>query len=82
MNIKNQLREYLDTKLALCGKHMNEEQDYHAAKACLMQAVGEVEFTTMSLFGSNSDLAIELQDMYLTCYRGEFYRTLFPEVVA
>lgn len=79
-DIKTQLREYLDLKLKLCGKYMNEEQDFSAAKAVLHQAVGAVEFTAMSLFNTNADLAIDIQNMYLTCYRDEFDRALFPEV--
>lgn len=79
-NIKEQLREYLDLKLKLCGKYMNEEQDFSAAKAVWHQAVGAVEFTAMGLFGTNPNLAIDIQNMYLTCYRDEFNHTLFPEV--
>lgn len=79
-DIKTQLREYLDLKLKLCGKYMNEEQDFNAAKAVWHQAVGAVEFTAMGLFGTSPDLAIGIQNMYLTCYRDEFDRTLFPEV--
>jgi len=79
-DIKTQLREYLDLKLKLCGKYMNEEQDFNAAKAVWHQAVGAVEFTSMSLFGTDADLATDIQNMYLTCYQDEFYRALFPEV--
>jgi len=79
-DIKTQLREYLDLKLKLCGKYMNEEQDFDAAKAVLHQAVGAVEFTAMSLLGTDASLATDIEDMCLTCYRGEFYRTLFPEI--
>lgn len=79
-DIKLQLREYLDLKLKLCGKYMNEEQDLSAAKAVFHQAVGAVEFIAMNLFGTDADLAIDIQNMYLTCYRDEFDRALFPEV--
>lgn len=79
-NIKEQLREYLDIKLRLCGKYMNEEQDFHLAKAQMEQAVGAVEFISVTCRDIN--LAHEAMDTYLQNYEQEFYKTLFPEVEA
>ena len=79
--IKTQLREYLDLKLRLCKQYMRE-QDLTAAKTVWQQAIGAVEFTTMSQFGINfdNDLAIEIEDIWLLDFKEAFEKTLFPEV--
>lgn len=79
--IKTQLRVYLDLKLRLCKQYM-QEQDLTAAKAVWQQAIGAVEFTAMSQFGINfdNDLAIEIEDIWLSDFKEAFEKTLFPEV--
>ena len=79
--IKIQLREYLDLKLRLCKQYM-QEQDLTAAKTVWQQAIGAVEFTAMSQFGINfdNDLAIEIEDIWLSDFKEAFEKTLFPEV--
>lgn len=79
--IKTQLREYLDLKLRLCKQYM-QEHDLAAAKAVWQQAIGAVEFTAMSQFGINfdNDLAIEIEDIWLSDFKEAFEKTLFPEV--
>ena len=79
--IKTQLRVYLDLKLRLCKQYMRE-QDLAAAKTVWQQAIGAVEFTAMSQFGINfdNDLAIEIEDIWLTDFKEAFEKTLFPEV--
>ena len=79
--IKTQLREYLDLKLRLCQQYM-QEQDLTAAKTVWQQAIGAVEFTAMSQFGINfdNDLAIEIEDIWLSDFKEAFEKTLFPEV--
>ena len=79
--IKTQLREYLDLKLRLCKAYM-QEHDLAAAKAVWQQAIGAVEFTAMSQFGINfdNDLAIEIEDIWLSDFKEAFEKTLFPEV--
>lgn len=79
--IKTQLRVYLDLKLRLC-KHYMREQDLSAAKTVWQQAIGAVEFTAMSQFGINfdNDLAIEIEDIWLSDFKEAFEKTLFPEV--
>lgn len=77
--IKTQLHEYLDLKLRLCKQYM-QEQDLTAAKTVWQQAIGAVEFTAMSQFGINSDLAIEIEDIWLLDFKEAFEKTLFPEV--
>lgn len=79
--IKTQLREYLDLKLRLCKQYM-QEQDLTAAKTVWQQAIGAVEFTAMSQFGINfdNDLAIEIEDIWLSDFKEAFEKTLFPEV--
>ena len=77
--IKTQLREYLDLKLRLCKQYM-QEQDLTAAKTVWQQAIGAVEFTAMSQFGINFDLAIEIEDIWLSDFKEAFEKTLFPEV--
>ena len=79
--IKTQLRVYLDLKLRLCKAYM-QEHDLAAAKTVWQQAIGAVEFTAMSQFGINfdNDLAIEIEDIWLTDFKEAFEKTLFPEV--
>ena len=79
--IKTQLREYLDLKLRLCKQYM-QEQDLTMAKMVWQQAIGAVEFTAMSQFGINfdNDLAIEIEDIWLSDFKEAFEKTLFPEV--
>lgn len=77
--IKTQLRTYLDLKLRLCKQYMRE-QDLTAAKTVWQQAIGAVEFTAMSQFGINFDLAIEIEDIWLLDFKEAFEKTLFPEV--
>ena len=79
--IKTQLRVYLDLKLRLCKQYMREH-DLAAAKTVWQQAIGAVEFTAMSQFGINfdNDLAIEIEDIWLSDFKEAFEKTLFPEV--
>ena len=77
--IKTQLHEYLDLKLRLCKQYMRE-QDLTAAKTVWQQAIGAVEFTAMSQFGINFDLAIEIEDIWLSDFKEAFEKTLFPEM--
>ena len=79
--IKAQLHEYLDLKLRLCKQYMRE-QDLPAAKTVWQQAIGAVEFTAMSQFDINfdNDLAIEIEDIWLSDFKEAFEKTLFPEV--
>ena len=79
--IKTQLRAYLDLKLRLCKQYMRE-QDLTMARMVWQQAIGAVEFTTMSQFGINfdNDLAIEIEDIWLLDFKEAFEKTLFPEV--
>lgn len=79
--IKTQLRMYLDLKLRLCKQYM-QEQDLTMAKMVWQQAIGVVEFTAMSQFGINfdNDLAIEIEDIWLSDFKEAFEKTLFPEV--
>lgn len=79
--IKTQPHEYLDLKLQLCKQYM-QEQDLTAAKTVWQQAIGAVEFTAMSQFGINfdNDLAIEIEDIWLSDFKEAFEKTLFPEV--
>ena len=52
------------------------------AKMVWQQAIGAVEFTAMSQFGINfdNDLAIEIEDIWLSDFKEAFEKTLFPEV--
>jgi len=79
--IKSQLHEYLDLKLRLCKQYM-QGQDLTAAKTVWQQAIGAVEFTAMSQFGINfdNDLAIEIENIWLSDFKEAFEKTLFPEV--
>lgn len=81
--IKTQLRMYLDLKSRLCKQYM-QEQDLTMAKMVWQQAIGAVEFTAMSQFGINfdNDLAIEIEDIWLSDFKEAFEKTLFPEVGA
>ena len=79
--IKTQLREYLDLKLRLCKQYMRE-QELTMARMVWQQAIGAVEFTAMSQFGINfnHDLAIEIEDIWLSDFEEAFEKTLYPEV--
>lgn len=79
--IKTQLREYLDLKLRLCKQYMRE-QELTMARMVWQQAIGAVEFTAMSQFGINfdNDLAIEIEDIWLSDFEEAFEKTLHPEV--
>ena len=78
--IKTQLREYLDLKLRLC-KQYRREQELTMARMVWQQAIGAVEFTAMSQFGINFDneLAIEIEDIWLSDFEEAFEKTLYPE---
>ena len=79
--IKTQLHEYLDLKLRLC-KQYRQEQDLTAAKMVWQQAIGAVEFTSMSAFGVYYDenFSAEIDAMWETDFKEAFEKTLFPEV--
>lgn len=79
--IKTQLRMYLDLKLRLCKQYM-QEQELTMARMVWQQAIGAVEFTAMSQFGINfdNDLAIEIEDIWLSDFEEAFEKTLYPEV--
>ena len=79
--IKTHLRTFLYLKLRLCKQDM-QEQDRTMAKMVWQQAIGAVEFTAMSQFGINfdNDLAIEIEDIWLSDFKEAFEKTLFPEV--
>ena len=78
--IKTQLRAYLDLKLRLCKQYMRE-QELTMARMVWQQAIGAVEFTAMSQFGINFDneLAIEIEDIWLSDFEEAFEKTLYPE---
>ena len=78
--IKTQLRMYLDLKLRLCKQYMRE-QELTMARMVWQQAIGAVEFTAMSQFGINfdNDLAIEIEDIWLSDFEEAFERTLYSE---
>ena len=79
--IKTQLRVYLNLKLRLCKQYMRE-QELTMARMVWQQAIGAVEFTAMSQFGINfdNDLAIEIEDIWLSDFEEAFEKTLYPEV--
>lgn len=79
--IKTQLRAYLNLKLRLCKAYM-QGQDFTAAKTVWQQAIGAVEFTSMSAFGIyyNEDFSTETDSMWETDFKEAFEKTLFPEV--
>ena len=79
--IKTQLHEYLDLKLRLCKQYI-QEQDLTAAKTVWQQAIGAVEFSSINQYGIsfNHDLAIEIEDIWLSDFKEAFEKTLFPEV--
>ena len=79
--IKTQLHEYLDLKLRLCKQYMRE-QDLTAAKTVWQQAIGAVEFTSMSAFSiyHDEDFSTEIDTMWETDFKETFEKTLFPEV--
>lgn len=79
--IKTQLRVYLDLKLRLYKAYM-QGHDLAAAKTVWQQAIGAVEFTSVSAFGAyyDEDFSAEIDAMWENDYRNEFEKTLFPEV--
>ena len=79
--IKTQLHEYLDLKLRLCKQYMRE-QDLTAAKTVWQQAIGAVEFTSMSAFSiyHDEDFSTEIDTMWETDFKEAFEKTLFPGV--
>ena len=79
--IKTQLHEYLDLKLRLCKQYIRE-QELTMARMVWQQAIGAVEFTAISQFGINfdNDLAIEIEDIWLSDFEEAFEKTLYPEV--
>lgn len=79
--IKNQLRAYLDLKLRLCTAYM-QGQNLIMAKIVLHQAIGAVEFTSMSAFGVyyDEDFSAEIDAIWDNDYKDRFEKTLFPEV--
>lgn len=78
--IKTQLRVYLDLKLRLCKAYM-QEQDFTAAKTVWQQAIGAVEFTSVSAFDIyyNKAFSTEIDTMWETDFKEAFEKTLFPE---
>lgn len=78
--IKTQLRAYLDLKLRLCKAYM-QGQDFTAAKTVWQEAIGAVEFTSMSAFGIyyDEDFSTEIDSMWETDFKEAFEKTLFPE---
>ena len=79
--IKTQLREYLDLKLQLCKRYMRE-QDLTAAKTVWKQAIGAVEYTSVSAYSiyPNAGLSAEIDVIWEMDYKKAFEKTLFPEV--
>lgn len=78
--IKTQLRAYLNLKLRLCKAYM-QGQDFTAAKTVWQEAIGAVEFTSMSAFGVyyDEDFSTEIDSMWETDFKEAFEKTLFPE---
>ena len=79
--IKTQLHEYLDLKLRLCEQYM-QEHDLAAAKAVWQQAIGAVEYTSISAYSlyPNAGLSAEIDIIWEMDYKKAFEKTLFPEV--
>lgn len=79
--IKTQLRVYLDLKLRLCKQYM-QEQDLIMAKIVLHQAIGAVEYTSVSAFGiyHDADFSAEIDAIWEDNYKKAFEKTLFPGV--
>ena len=79
--IKTQLRAYLDLKLRLCKAYM-QEHDLTAAKAVWQQAIGAVEYTSVSAYGlyPNAGLSAEIDAMWEADFKEAFEKTLFPGV--
>lgn len=79
--IKTQLRVYLDLKLRLCKAYM-QEHDLTAAKTVWQQAIGAVEYTSVSAFGiyHDTDFSAEIDAMWDKDYKKAFEKTLFPGV--
>lgn len=79
--IKTQLRAYLDLKLRLCKAYM-QEHDLTAAKTVWQQAIGAVEYTSVSAYSlyPNAGLSAEIDVIWEMDYKKAFEKTLFPEV--
>ena len=79
--IKTQLRTYLDLKLRLCKQYM-QEHDLATAKAVWQQAIGAVEYTSVSAYSlyPNAGLSAEIDAIWEIDYREAFEKTLFPGV--
>ena len=79
--IKTQLRAYLDLKLRLCKAYM-QEHDLTAAKTVWQQAIGAVEYTSVSAYSlyPNAGLSTEIDVIWEMDYKKAFEKTLFPEV--
>ena len=79
--IKTQLRAYLDLKLRLCKQYM-QEHDLATAKTVWQQAIGAVEYTSVSAYSlyPNAGLSAEIDAMWETDFKEAFEKTLFPEV--
>ena len=79
--IKTQLHEYLDLKLRLCKQYMRE-QDPTAAKTVWQQAIGAVEYTSVSAYSlyPNAGLSAEIDVIWEMDYKKAFEKTLFPKV--
>ena len=78
--IKTQLRAYLDLKLRLCKQYMQEHD--LAAKAVWQQAIGAVEYTSVSAYSlyPNAGLSAEIDVIWEMDYKKAFEKTLFSEV--
>lgn len=79
--IKTQLCVYLDLKLRLCKAYMRE-QDLTMAREVWQQAIGAVEFTSVSALSlyPNTGLSAEIDVMWEMDYQDAFEKMLFPEV--
>ena len=79
--IKTQLREYLDLKLRLCKQYM-QEHDLAAAKTVWQQAIGTVEYTSISAYNlyPNAGLSAEIDVIWEMDYKKAFEKTLFTKV--
>ena len=79
--IKTQLHEYLDLKLRLCKQYM-QKQDLTMAKMVWQQAIGAVEYTSVSAYSlyPNAGLSAEIDVIWEMDYKKAFEKTLFPEV--
>lgn len=79
--IKTQLHEYLNLKLRLCKQYM-QEQNLTMARMVWQQAIGAVEFTSISTFGIyyDCDFSAKIDAMWETDFEKAFEKTLYPEV--